>query len=65
MLSEDMLIYMESLLPMFFASFAKSEQEKKSVLKLGELCKKHNIPFRTYMNVSAEYAEWEASQKNV
>lgn len=46
-------------------SLCKTEREKQSVLKLGELCKKHGVSFRAYMNLLVELNQWEAEQSDV
>lgn len=52
-------------LPATLASLCKTEREKKSMLKLGELCKKHNVSFRAYINILTDLSAWEAEQSDV
>lgn len=55
----------EPLLPYFMASMAKTEHEKSSILKIAELCDKHGVPFRTFVNILCDLTAWEAEQSDV
>ena len=55
----------EPLLPYCMASMAKTEHEKSSILKVAELCDKHGVPFRAFINILTDLTTWEASHTDV
>ena len=52
-------------LPATLASLCKTDREKKTMLKVGELCKKYDVSFRAYINILTDLSAWEAEQSDV
>lgn len=60
--SDEFMKLFDDLLPDLFAStMISNEQDKRRIRKLGELCRKHKVPFQKYMTILQEYTNWEES----
>jgi hypothetical protein len=60
--SEEFMKAFDHLLPDLFAStMISDDKDKCRIRKLGELCRKHGVPFTKYMAVLQEYCKWEES----
>lgn len=51
--------FMENNFYLFALGFAKSDKDKERILKMNELCKEHNISFKSFFDVLTGLNEWE------
>lgn len=46
---------------LFAATMIADEKDRLRIRKLGEVCRKHDVPFTKYMAILQEYTKWEES----
>ena len=53
---------LESFAPYIVSLLVEGDEQKKFVIRVGELCEKHNVSFISFMNIVMELAKQEATR---
>jgi hypothetical protein len=58
----NLINVISDFIPDILAELIDDDFEKQKVKKIGELCRKHDVPFSRYYAIANEYNKWEASR---